>query len=60
MAGLSKNFEVMKDKLEQPSCFGKYSATSKANNKKCGFCWFSHDCKNIKPKRKKTESSEEE
>ena len=51
MAELSKNFAEQQAKIEKPDCFGKHEATSKADRLKCGMCWFSPQCKEIKPKK---------
>lgn len=44
---LSPNFAIMQEKLEQPSCFGKWTA----KDQKCGACWFWPKCKADGPKK---------
>ncbi len=50
---LSKNFEKHKARkdVEQPKCFGTYEKSIDKDRKKCGFCWFAHDCKAVDPKK---------
>ena len=50
---LSDNFEKHKARkdVEKPKCIGTYERSIEKDRRKCGFCWFAHDCKAIDPKK---------
>lgn len=42
-------FKRETERREKPSCFGNHKTESVKDRVKCGTCWFSHLCKDVKP-----------
>jgi len=45
---MSDNFKRETERRERPSCYGKHKTESVKDRLKCGMCWFSHECQEVK------------